>query len=140
MTGDELAHAYLTKAVARRRALAVLLEAGSYSDVVREAQELVELVLKAALRLVGIDPPRWHDVGPVLLEHAGAYPDWFAERLARLAEISRWLRREREFAFYGDVDLIPTHAYSKEQADRALDDAVEVLAAVERLVEERSDG
>lgn len=118
----------------------MLREEEAHSDVVRESQELVELVLKAALRLVGIDPPRWHDVGPILSEHSGAYPGWFAEQVPRLAEISRWLRREREFAFYGDVDLIPTRAYDAAQAKQARDDAAEVLAAVRRLADERSAG
>ena len=68
MTVDELARAYVTKASKRRRALEVLLEEEAYSDVVREAQELVELALKGMLRFVGIDPPKWHDVGPILKE------------------------------------------------------------------------
>lgn len=41
MTGDELAGSYMVKASARRRVLEVLLEESAYSDVVREAQELV---------------------------------------------------------------------------------------------------
>jgi hypothetical protein len=105
---------------------------------VREAQELVELVLKAALRLQGIDPPRVHDVGPVLLEHTDAYPREFAELIPRLAEISRWLRRERESSLYGDVDLIPTETYRAPDGERALEDASTVLRAVQRLMDERS--
>lgn len=137
MTGDELARAYLAKARARLRVLEVLTEEQAHSDVVREAQELVELALKAALRMVGIDPPHWHDVGPILREHTVAYPDWFAGRIARLAEISRRLRRERELAFYGDVDLVPTDAYGPDEAARARAEATEVFDAVERLAAER---
>ncbi|MDQ3776871.1 MAG: HEPN domain-containing protein [Pseudomonadota bacterium] len=59
MTADELARAYRAKASKRRRVLGVLLEEEGYSDVVREAQELVELALKGMLRIVGIDPPKW---------------------------------------------------------------------------------
>jgi hypothetical protein len=40
-----------------------------------------------------------------------------------LAGISAWLRKEREFSFYGDIDFIPTEQYSKEDAIRAMDDA-----------------
>jgi HEPN domain-containing protein len=50
MTQDGLAESYIVKATKRRRVLEVLLEEEAYSDVVREAQELVELALKAMLR------------------------------------------------------------------------------------------
>lgn len=139
MTGDELARSYLEKASVRLEVLGVLAERRAHSDVVREAQELVELLLKAVLRLVGIDPPRWHDVGPVLVEHADAYPGWFRERIPRLAEISAWLRKEREFALYGDVDVIPTKVYGAEHSERALADARSVFEAVEQLLAERSE-
>lgn len=137
MTGDELARAYLAKARARLRVLDVLVEERAHSDVVREAQELVELALKAALRIVGIDPPHWHDVGPILREHHVAYPAWFAERIPQLAEISRRLRRERELAFYGDVDMVPTDAYGPEESARAREEAAAVFEAVQRLAAER---
>lgn len=137
MTGDHLANAYLAKARARRRVLTVLAEEQAWSDVVREAQELVELALKAALRVAGIDPPKWHDVGPILTENVGAYPESFASAIPRLAEISRWLRRERELAFYGDIDLVPTESYGEADAARATADALEVFAAVEELMASR---
>jgi hypothetical protein len=137
VTGDELARAYLAKARARRRVLEVLSDEHAWSDVVREAQELVELALKAALRIVGIDPPHWHDVGPILVEHAASYPEWFAAAAPRLAEVSRRLRRERELAFYGDVDVVPTDAYGPEDAARARAEAAEVYEAVARLAAER---
>lgn len=126
MTFSELARSYLEKAGKRRRVLAVLLEEQAYSDVVREAQELVELALKAMLRAIGVDPPKWHDVGPVLLEHADAFEPAIRDRLPRLAAISRWLRKEREFAFCGDVDFVPTEEYSVADAERAIADANEV--------------
>ena len=47
--------------------LELLAARQGWSELVREAQELVELATKALLRQVGIDPSRLHDVGPVLL-------------------------------------------------------------------------
>ena len=134
MTVDELARAYVTKASKRRRALEVLLEEEAYSDVVREAQELVELALKGMLRFVGIDPPKWHDVGPILKEQERLFPEWIKGHLGQLADISRWLRKEREFAFYGDVDFIPTEEYAREDAERAIQDALFVLDKAQRLL------
>lgn len=132
MTHDELARSYLVKATKRVRVLEVLMEPEAWSDVVREAQELVELALKAMLRRVGVDPPKWHDVGPVLDQHAALFPAETASVIPRLAEISRWLRKEREFSFYGDIDLVPTEAYTREDAARAQDDARFVLAQAQR--------
>jgi len=50
LTNDQLAKSYLVKAQKRLRILDVLLEEEDYSDVVREAQEVVELAQKAILR------------------------------------------------------------------------------------------
>jgi len=134
MTKSELARAYLEKASKRRRVLEVLKEEQAWSDVVREAQELVELALKAMLREVGVDPPKWHDVGPILIEQARRFPEPTRALLPELARISHWLRKEREFSFYGDVDWIPTEQYSVEDADRAITDAVYALEAAKRLI------
>ena len=50
---DRLALDYLKRAKIRLEVLEVLYEKGDYPDVVREAQEVVELALKAVLRLIG---------------------------------------------------------------------------------------
>lgn len=123
MTSVSLARSYFEKARKRLRALGTLFEDEGYSDVIREAQELVELVLKGMLRFVGVEPPKQHDVGPLLVEHRERLPADVARSAVRLAEISRRLRREREFAFYGDEDFIPTEEYTREEAEQALRDA-----------------
>jgi HEPN domain-containing protein len=137
LTKSELARAYLEKASKRRRVLEVLAEEEAWSDVVREAQELVELALKAMLREVGVDPPKWHDVGPVLLEQAGLFPEAVRPVLPELARVSKWLRKERELAFYGDIDFIPTEQYSRDDASRAARDAFYVLEAARSLIAKR---
>ncbi len=123
MTNTSLAKSYLTKAQKRLRVLSVLLEDEAFSDVVREAQEVVELALKGMLRGIGVEPPKWHDVGQMLLEYRDRFPGEVAGQVERLAEISGWLRKEREFAFYGDIDFIPTEEYTRADAQRAIDDA-----------------
>ncbi len=127
MTSQSLARAYLVKAQKRLKALAVLRDEEAHSDVIREAQELVELALKGMLRAVGIEPPKFHDVGGLLLEHRGKFTPEARERLERAAEISKRLRRERELAFYGDIDFIPTEEYSGADADRAYADAAWIV-------------
>ena len=123
MKNLSLAKSYLNKTQKRLKILEMLLEENDYSDVVREAQEVVELALKGMLRQIGIEPPKWHDVGQLILEYRTRFPDEVASQAEKLAEISAWLRKEREFAFYGDIDFIPTERYSKDDAQRAIDDA-----------------
>lgn len=137
MTNQTLAKSYLSKATKRLKILFVLLEEAAYSDVVREAQEIVELALKGMLRQVGIEPPKWHDVGPVLKEYRSRFPSQADRHVERLAEISAWLRKEREFALYGDIDFIPTEQYSLEDAQRAIDDARFVVSIAQSVIPER---
>jgi HEPN domain-containing protein len=94
---------------------------------VREAQGFVGLALKAMLRAVGVDRPKWHDVGPVLLEQAELFPEATRTSLLELARVSKWLRKEREFSFYSDIDFIPTEQYTREDARRAVGDALHTL-------------
>jgi HEPN domain-containing protein len=56
VTNRSLAESYLTKSEKRLKALRVLKDEGAHSDVVREAQEIVELALKGALRAIGVEP------------------------------------------------------------------------------------
>ncbi len=134
MTNESLAKSYVKKAGDRLKVLDLLVREGAYSDVVREAQELVELALKGMLRAVGIEPPKLHDVGGLLLDHAQRFPPEVRGQLEALAAISKRLRKERELAFYGDVDFIPTEEYSLKDAERARQEAETVLAAAQKVV------
>jgi HEPN domain-containing protein len=130
VTNDSLARSYLTKARVRLKILAVLQAEQAWSDVVRESQEVVELALKALLREVGVEPPKWHDVGGLLREHQDRFSETLLPHVDRLAAVSAWLRKEREFSFYGDIDMIPTDAYSEAEASRAVTDATFVVGTV----------
>jgi HEPN domain-containing protein len=134
VTNESLARSYLVKAEKRLKALATLRDEDAHSDVVREAQELVELALKGMLRAVGVEPPKFHDVGGLLVEHGAKFLAAVRERLPRAAEISRRLRRERELALYGDIDFIPTEQYSAPDAQRAYDEAAWVLALAQEAI------
>ena len=123
MTTSQLAEGYHRKCTDRLAALEVLMERKGYSDVVRESQEIVELGLKGLLRAVGIDPPKWHDVGDLLIEFASSVPFLDADEIRYLAAASKSLRKEREFSFYGDVDFIPTDEYDHDDAAEAMEQA-----------------
>jgi hypothetical protein len=120
MFNDSLAMDYLKRAGHRLKALEVLMEEQSWADVVREAQELVEITLKALLRAARIEVPRVHDVSPLLEQNREMLPPGIRPRVEELVRISRFLRRDRELAFYGSEDLTPSDFYTREDAATAL--------------------
>lgn len=135
MTNVTLAQSYLRKALDRLDILAVLQKKGAYSDVVREAQEIVELASKGMLRAVGIEPPKFHDVGGLLQEHKDKFPQEVSSRIDEIAAISKRLKKERELAFYGDIDFIPTEEYRAEDAKEALENAHFVVTMAQKVIE-----
>ncbi len=137
MTNGDLAASYLFKATIRLDVLAVLLEREGYSDVVREAQEIVELALKGMLRHVAVEVPRRHDVGSVLREHAGRFSGVDDARIGQLADVSAWLREHRELSFYGDEGFVPTERYTREDAQRAIDGARLAVSTAAAVISER---
>jgi len=114
---------YLKRACARLKALQVLFDNHSYADVVREAQEIIELCLKAVLRQSNIEPPRTHDVSQVLLDHQEQLPQTIQNHVKKLSKISKSLRRDRELAYYGSEDLTPSDFYQEEDGKDALESA-----------------
>ncbi|AYO32123.1 HEPN domain-containing protein [Biomaibacter acetigenes] len=134
MKNVTLAESYLEKAKVRLRMIKFLLKEGAYSDVIREAQEAVEPALKGMLRKLGIEPPKQHDVGYLLVEYKSKLPDEVKNKVDDIANISKWLRKESEFSFYGDVDFIPTLEYKKKDGEKALKDLEIVIDAAEKVI------
>lgn len=125
---------YMLKAKARLKILPILYDEKDYPDVVRVSQEIVELSLKAILRHIGIDPPKWHDVGGILLDNIDVLPTGLEIDWDEIAQISKWLRKEREMAFYGAVDYIPMLEYNENIAQKAMDDAKKVFDVAKKIV------
>jgi HEPN domain-containing protein len=136
MQNRSLASDYVHRAEVRLQALEILFKAESWPDVVREAQEIVELALKGLLRAYGVDPPRVHDVSDVLRAERERLPEAVRERIEHLGAISRDLRRDRELAFYGAEDLTPSGFYSRQDAERAFDGARTTVTLVRPHVPE----
>jgi HEPN domain-containing protein len=134
MRNRDLAADHLRRAEARLRALDVLFDSRSWADVVRESQEIVELALKGLLRASGIEAPRIHDVSDVLLAERSRLPKAVERDVDRLAKVSKDLRRDRELAFYGAEDLVPTTFYSQQDATTALDGARLAVRAARSVV------
>jgi HEPN domain-containing protein len=134
MNNATLAQSYLVKAQTRLKILDVLLTESAFSDVMRESQEIVELALKGMLRQIGIEPPKWHDVSSLIIEFRARFPESVEKEAERLAEISSYLRKEREVSFYGDIDFIPTEKYSRDDAVKAIADAGFVVGKAKQVI------
>ena len=133
MTNNELSRSYLIKSEKRLKILDVLLKEEAYSDVVRESQEIVELVQKAILRKIGIDPPKWHDVSDIIISNLEFIPKEHHAEIKDIIMIAKWLRREREQSFYGDIDFIPTEEYTLKDAEQAIEGATKWVRVCQKL-------
>jgi len=138
MNSIEMARSYVAEAERRIRVAELMLGEGAYAYCIKQSQEAVELLLKATLRAVGVEPPKWRDAGPVLLRFSERFPEWFRSEIPVLASISRWLSREREPSMYGDEEtgLPPSMLYTEPYAAKAVEAAKSVYSLVKRLVEE----
>ncbi len=129
---------YLNRASIRLEMLEFLKKKGDYPDVVREAQEVVELLLKALIMNAGLEVPKVHDVSRFIEKNLSLFPDIVKTNINKIKEISRTLRKERELSFYGADDWIPLDEYSLQEAERAIQWASEIKTIVERVI--KSDG
>ena len=82
------------------------------------------------LRAARIEVPRVHDLSPLLEQNRELLPAGIRPRVDELVRISRFLRRDRELAFYGSEDLTPSEFYTREDASTALEYAQLVYAEV----------
>ena len=120
MTNSSLAKDYMRKVKDRVEYLKMFMKKKNYSDVIREGQEIIELCLKAMLRQVGVEPPKWHDVGMLIVENRKKFPKEVAKNVRKIALISKKLRKDRELAFYSDIDFILSEQYTKKDAESTI--------------------
>lgn len=138
MISDRLARDYLEQARVRARALATFIASGGHAVIVRESHDIVELALKGALRFVGIDPPKRHDVHDVLERFVDRLPPEWATAISDARRDLDWLAEQRSPAFYGnEADDIPASAlFGEPEARRAMAVAERFLELFARLLAE----
>lgn len=138
MTSDRIARDYLRRARLRRRTVEVLMDAGSYPDVVRTSHDVVELVLKGALRFIGADPPKRHDVHRVLERFIERFPQEWLPALTELRAGLDRLSQDRGPAFYGDEehDIPASDLFGEADARRSMAIADRLLDLYARLLGE----
>ncbi|GGP20330.1 DNA-binding protein [Thermocladium modestius] len=137
VSNDDLARSYIRQAEERIKHAREAFHDGNYPFTMRQCQESVELFLKASLRLVGVEPPKWHDVGTTLKRERERFPEWFRNEIDELASISRILAKERGTSMYGDEETgtPPELIYSKIDGESAIRMCEKVRELVEKLVE-----
>lgn len=104
--------------------------------MVRQSQEAVELSLKAALRLVGVEFPKEHDVSDALVENSGKFPRWFSDEIPTMARVSKELFQKRIPSMYGEEGRGkgPGELFTRDDASAASADANVVYKLVARLL------
>jgi HEPN domain-containing protein len=134
MKNKSLVEDYIVRSQSRLKAIESLYGDQNWADVVRESQEVVELILKAVLRHSNIDPPRTHDVSLALKENESLLPDAIRKNLKEITKISKTLRKDRELSFYGSEDLTPSEFYEKSDADEAKEWARFIVDLVRKAI------
>lgn len=126
MTNHEAARGLWSQALEIRRSEAAdAFAKESWNLCVRRCQEAVELSLKAALRFLGFDYPKRHDVSDLFVEAARQKSlPISSEDLGRIQRISKELAELRGLAFYME------RGFSRQEAAGALQGAEEVLKAL----------
>lgn len=110
------------------RDLQMALQEGNFNLAVRRAQEVVELVLKGGLRVLGADYPKVHDVASAFCEQVRQKSTIVDEEvLERIRTVSLWLSEARAPSFYFERD------YGVDDARRAFQDAGFVLLEVKKI-------
>jgi len=135
LNNKDLAKDYLKEANFRVETAENVINKKAYAYCVRQCQEAVELALKGALRLFGLDYPKWHDIGNVLTKEKIIFPEIFQNDITKLASISNLLMNYREPAMYGDENSskTPSSLFNKEVAMKALSDAKFCLETVANM-------
>jgi len=124
----KIAKSYLRQAEARLEDAKDALSEGNYPYAVRLSQECVELSLKAALKAVGIDYSKVHDVSDVPEVVSERFPEWFKAEIDFLCESSKILAKKREISLYGGEEafLTPEDVISRENASDAVERAIKM--------------
>lgn len=106
----------------RRRDVAAALEEKDFNLCIRRAQEVVELALKSALKFLGYDYPKHHDVANLFREACKTKNVSIPGiALKRICDASADLAEKRGLAFYIE------ETYGSENAQKAVEEADFVL-------------
>jgi HEPN domain-containing protein len=135
MTNREFGRAYIKDARLILAEAEASLEQGHFHRTVRKCQESVEMALKGLLRVAGIEYPKAHRVGRVLLDSA-VVQVVSGDRLRDIARIADELADAREEAFYGSESSSAADLFTRDDAVDALLKGKTVESFVRELMEQ----
>lgn len=136
MTSIRLAEAFLDRARTRLKALDALRAEADFSDVVREARDIVDLCIRGMLRVMDIEVSRWREAGEILQENIRRFPSEIVAHEERLMGILKDLAQANEIP-PSDEDPVPHAVVEKMNigdADRATAEAEWVLGIAEMTI------
>jgi len=111
------------------RELKMAYEDNDISLIIRRAQEVVELSIKGALIILGIEYPKNHDPSkPFVVAAKKKIGDIDEKILKKISDISSKLAEMRAPAFYGEKD------YTLEEAKQAYADAHFVFEQINKIL------
>ena len=125
-TNLRLAEAFLQRARLRLEALGSLRAEADFSDVIREARDIVELCFRGMLRIVGIAVPRWLDIADAIRDGITKLPADVAMHRDRIMEIHRDLKMDWRAAPSGNPAAHADKLFVAD-ADRACAEAEWIL-------------
>ncbi len=134
MTNDSMGRAYIEDARLILSEAEASFKQGHYHRTVRKCQESVEMALKGLLRAAGVEYPKAHRVGRVLLA-SPLVQATSLDRLSEIAGIADDLAAAREEAFYGSEEAPAAELFSEEDAADALSKARTVEEFVKELLD-----
>lgn len=113
------------------------LDEGDSASTIRRSQEALELIVKAFLRLIGIEYPRSHDISDVLLERKDKLASELKDKVEDLARLISELASIRGPAFYGyEREGIPaSQAFSLEYAKEVFSKVEGYVSSIGAIVD-----
>ena len=136
MTSIRLAEAFLDRARTRLKALDALRAEADFSDVVREARDIVDLCIRGMLRVMDIEVSRWREAREILQENMSRFPAEITAHQERLFGIIKDLAQANQIP-PSDEDPVPQAPIEKmniADADRATAEAEWVLGIAETTI------
>lgn len=138
LRGDSLnarrsAEGLLAEAEIRLAAIEMALGRSAWAYAVRQSQEAVELSLKALLRHLGMEPPKWHDMASVLEAEKDRLPSGVRAEIEFLSRASRDLNAQRIPSMYGDEEMdLPASALFDEADARGAGEMARTVLGIVR--------
>lgn len=101
MINVEMARDYMLRSKRILREAEAALSEGDSAASIRRSQESLEMAVKALLRAIGVEYPRSHAVGDVLIGRRDSLPEDVMAEVEDLAKLVSQLASIRGVALYG---------------------------------------